>query len=173
MKGLQSFFVAERAGAAALEFALVAPLFLALVFSTFEAGWLMTKAMMLDRAVDLTVREIRIGAAGAPKTQEAIKAAICARTLVLPACFTALLVEMIPIESAADFPSDAARCVDRSGKVKPVIRYVEGERSEVMYMRVCAVTDPLTPLLGLALALPKDSTGGFRLVSDTAFMNEP
>ena len=163
----------DRSGAAALEFALLVPFFFALVFSTLEAGWIMTKAMMLDRAVDLTVRQIRIGATDAPTTQEAIRTAICARAAILLDCRNSLLVEMIEIDSPADFPDDTARCIDRSGTVAPIIRYSQGERSEVMYIRACVVTDPLTPLIGLALALPKDATGGFSLVSASAFMNEP
>ncbi len=52
-------FGADRTGAAALEFAIVAPLLLALAFSTFEAGWMMTKTILLDRALDIAVRAVR------------------------------------------------------------------------------------------------------------------
>ncbi|SJZ65603.1 TadE/TadG family type IV pilus assembly protein [Consotaella salsifontis] len=62
----------DRGGAAALEFALVAPIFFALVFSIFEAGWLMTQSMMLDQAVEGTVRLLRLGKLGNP-SQKSVK----------------------------------------------------------------------------------------------------
>ncbi|WP_224000874.1 TadE/TadG family type IV pilus assembly protein [Aureimonas sp. SA4125] len=163
----------DRKAATAVEFAFVAPLFFALVFSTIEAGWTMTQGMMLDRALDQTIRLVRLGSADAPKTQDAIRSAICSRTPVILDCRNVLSVEMVQINTPADFPTDAARCVDRSGAVNPTLRFSNGERASIMYVRACAVVDPVTPLMGLALALPKDSTGGYRLVSTSAFMNEP
>jgi hypothetical protein len=163
----------DNTAVAAVEFAFVAPLFFALVFSTFEAGWTMTQGMLLDRALDETIRLVRLGGTEAPQTQDAIRAAICARTPIILDCGNVLSVEMVTIKTPADFPSDSARCIDRSGKVNPTLRFTPGERASIMYVRACAVIDPLTPLIGLALALPKDSTGGYHLVSISAFMNEP
>ena len=54
-------FLRNEEGAIALEFAIVAPVFFAIVFSIFEAGWMMTKVMMLEMALDKTVRELRVG----------------------------------------------------------------------------------------------------------------
>ncbi|GGD33348.1 TadE/TadG family type IV pilus assembly protein [Aureimonas glaciei] len=164
----------DRGAATAVEFAFVAPLFFALVLSTFEVGWTMTQGMMLDRALDQTIRQVRLGGPDAPQTQEAIRGAICSKTPVILDCRNVLSVELVTIRTPADFPSDTARCIDRSGKVNPTLRFTTGNRSAmIMYVRACAVIDPLTPLIGLALALPKDSTGGYRLVSTSAFMNEP
>lgn len=58
---LLKHFLGDKAGAAAIEFALIAPMLLALIFSTLEAGWTMVQTIMLDRALDMTVRELRIG----------------------------------------------------------------------------------------------------------------
>jgi Flp pilus assembly protein TadG len=44
--------VRDTRGATAVEFALVLPLFLAMVFSIFEAGWLMTQTIMQDGALE-------------------------------------------------------------------------------------------------------------------------
>lgn len=165
--------LANRSGATALEFALVAPIFLGLVFGTFEAGWMMTKATLLDRALDLTVRQVRIGAAGAPKTQAAIRQAVCDQTLVIRDCMNAMTIEMIAVQSASDFPTSEATCVDRGASVKPTTSFRAADRSTIMFIRACVVSDPLTPLIGLALHMTKDSLGGYRIVSTSAFMNEP
>lgn len=162
----------DTSGATAVEFALIAPVLLALIFSTFEAGWMVTKATMLDRALDTVVRKIRIGAAGAPTTQDQIRTAVCNETLVIFDCLSSLTVEMTDVSSTA-FPASGAVCVDRGSSVAPVVSFATGNRGSIMYVRACATTDPLTPLLGLALAMPKDSKGGYYLLSSSAFVNEP
>ena len=79
----------DRGAATAVEFAFVAPLFFALVLSTFEVGWTMTQGMMLDRALDQTIRQVRLGGPDAPQTQEAIRGAICSKTPVILDCRSA------------------------------------------------------------------------------------
>ena len=44
-------FARDNRGVAAVEFALIAPIFLALILSLFETGWLMTKIALADNAV--------------------------------------------------------------------------------------------------------------------------
>ena len=167
------FLRRERSGAAALEFALVAPLFFGLVFSTFEAGWMMTKSMMLGRSMNIAIRLIRVGSDDAATTQAELKKQICANTMIIPDCVASLTVEMSPIASASDFPTAAAACVDRGSTVTPVVAFTAASRAMIMFVRACIVTDPFTPGIGVALDLPKDSKGGYSLVSTTAFMSEP
>ena len=42
-----------------------------------------------------------------------------------------------------------------------------------MFVRACFVVSPLTPGLGLGLALPKDETGALRIIAKSGFVNEP
>lgn len=165
-------FGANRTGAAALEFAIVAPLLLALAFSTLEAGWMMTKTILLDRALDIAVRAVRTDK-NAPKTQADMKKAVCAEMLIVPGCEQALLIEMTKVTAAADFPSNAATCVDRGAAIQPVVSFTTGEGESIMFVRACLVTDPVAPFIGLGLQMPKDSKGGYSIVSASAFTNEP
>jgi hypothetical protein len=159
-------------GASAVEFALVVPMLFAVIFSTFEAGWLMTQTIMLDHALDRTVRELRTGRLDGASSAM-VKASICEGAVVLVDCETALTLEMIPIHSQADYPADGARCIDRATPIAPVLRYTGGARSEQVFVRACFVVSTMTPLLGLGLALPKDGTGAYRIVAKSAFANEP
>jgi Flp pilus assembly protein TadG len=165
-------FLSDLAGTAAIEFAFVAPIFFAIVFSTFEAGWMVIQSTMLDRAVDLAVRDIRVGAVAAAKNQNQIKAAVCDKAYLLVDCASSIVVEMTDISSGT-LPSNSTPCVDRGSNVAPVVAFSPGQRGSIMYVRACFTTDPITPLLGLALSLPKDGKGGYFLSSSSAFVNEP
>jgi len=162
----------DRRGAAAVEFALVVPVLLAVIFSTLEAGWVMLQSIMLDRALDMTVRELRIGSFVNP-TQAQMRERVCERALILADCNRTLALELLPIVNPADYPADSARCVNRSSTIEPVLRFNAGVRSDIVFVRACYVVSPITPGMGLALALSKDSTGAVRLVSKSAFANEP
>lgn len=164
-------FRRNETGVAAIEFAILLPIVLSLVFSIFEAGWIMTQSVMLDRAVSRTARALQIG--DHTITYAQLKKNICAEALILSNCEASIRVEMIPIGSAADFPTTAASCVDRSVKIDPVTTYASGKSSELIFARACYVLDPLVPGLGLGLSLPKDASGGVRLTSSFAFVNEP
>ena len=165
-------FGRDTRGAAAIEFALVVPVLLAIIFSTLEVGWIMVQSIMLDRALDMTVRELRIGSFANP-TQEEMRERVCDRALVLINCEANLALELVPIVTPASYPTDAARCVDRDSPIAPVLRFNPGSRTQTVFVRACFVVDPITPMMGLSLVLSRDDTGALRLVSKSAFINEP
>lgn len=165
-------FGRNRRGVAAVEFALVAPMLFAVIFGTIETGWTMVQTIMLDRAVDTTVRSLRIGTLPNP-TQGSVRAAICSQAMVLANCETSLALEFIPIVSATSYPADTTRCINRSAPLSPVLRFNTGNRSQTVFVRACFVVEPLTPGIGLGLALPKDETGAYRIIAKSGFVNEP
>ncbi|KQT47410.1 hypothetical protein ASG43_09825 [Aureimonas sp. Leaf454] len=166
-------FRASRSGAAALEFAIIAPIFLSMSLSCLEGGLYMTKSILLDRAVNRAVRMVRVAAAGAPATQQDMKKAICDGMMLVTDCLSVITVEMTKIESVSDFPTSGMPCVDRGLRIQPTVSYNPGQRGSIMYVRACIVSDPVTPGLGFALELPKDGNGGYSLRSASAYMNEP
>jgi hypothetical protein len=165
-------FLADRTGAAALEFAMVAPLFFALLLSTLEMGWTMTKVMMLERSLDQTVRDLRIGRPTG-FTHDYVKSLICGDSIVLTDCGKNLLVELIPVPLGTPFPADNAKCVDRGATSQPVVEFDPGKRSELVFVRACYVTDPLTPGLGIGLNLNWNVDDGYFIVAHSVFLNEP
>ena len=164
-------FRRNRDGVAAIEFAMVAPLVFALLFSTIEAGWIMTQSMMLDTAVNRASRKIQIG--GTATTYEQFRKAVCDGAVVLVNCEKNLTLELTPIDKSADFPTTTAPCYDRKLDATPITAYNVGNGSQIIYGRACVVVDPLTPGLGFALSMPRDASGGMRLTARFAFVNEP
>lgn len=163
----------DRRGATAVEFAMVAPLFFALVFSVFETGWVMTQSVMLERSLDRSVRHLRVGGPGAPKTYDAFATQLCHEAMVIPNCRSRVMVEMFVVRQASDFPANGAQCVNTAQPAQTTPIYRPDNRSDVLFVRACVVIDPMTPGLGVALALPRDPSHGFRVVAASAYMNEP
>lgn len=161
----------DEDGSAAVEFVIVAPVYFALMFSMFEAGWLMTQSMMLERGLDITVRDLRLGLQ-TDTSHDNFKDIICDNAKILKNCEDNMLLELVPIDDSSDVPTTTV-CVDRDSEVEPVVTFNPGARSQIMFMRACVVIDPLMPGMGLGLHLPKDESGGFALVAYSAFVNEP
>ncbi|SNX69270.1 TadE-like protein [Cereibacter ovatus] len=163
-----------ESGAASLEFVIAFPVILTVVISGFESGLLLSRKVMIDRAVDLTVRELRLTQITNP-THQLVKERICAKNTFVPDCLNVLRLELEPIATTGDWslPTLAPDCVDRSAPINPPEDLNRGGENELMLIRVCVVADPVFPNYGLGLYLPKDDTGGVRLISTSAFVNEP
>ena len=160
-------------GTASIEFVLMVPLLLAVFVTGIEAGLMMVRETMLDRAVDIAMREVRLGnLAGA--SHDELRAAICARTVAIPDCENTLKIDMTPVSTVTwTLPSGRPVCRDRASPINPVTTVNPGMREDIMLVRVCAVTDAIFPTSGLAAGLPLDGNGGYQLMAVSTFVNEP
>jgi len=155
-----------------VEFVILFPMLIGLLLSIFEAGWLMTKAMMLERGVAAAGRAIQLGKPDA-MSQGSLKRLICSEARILKGCQDYLLVEVAVMAPNSPYPQQVPACVDRLSTVSPVIVFTPSIRNEITFIRACVIVDPIFPGLGLGLRLPKDASGGFQMVSYTAFKSEP
>jgi hypothetical protein len=174
-------FAGDQSGAATVEFVIIAPVFFAIVLSVFEAGWLMTKYMMLDRGLDLAVRDLRLGAINNPD-HDNFKERVCEYSIIFSDCEDVVLIEMTPVEIGTDdFPTNDRTCIDRANPIDPLDwldNFNSGGRWDrstpaVMFVRACVIVEPLFPGNRLGLQLPQDATGGFQMATYSAFANEP
>ena len=162
--------VRREDGTAALDFVLVIPILLMIFMASFESGLLMVRHLMLEQAVDVTMRNLRIGLIKSP-TAAVIKQEICGRSSILVNCNENIRIELTPV--SWNFPAAKTECVDRSEVIQPSLNFNPGTANEVMLVRVCVVQDAMFPTTGVGLALPKDASGGYGLISVSAFVNEP
>ena len=160
-------------GSATVEFAITFPAVLLLMLAGIELGVVTLQNSMLERAVDITVRDIRLGTGTAPQHSE-IKDLICDRAGFIENCGDNLRLEMIQIDPRnwVGIPADAD-CTDQSEEVSPVRSFVNGLDNELMILRACAKFDPVFPTTGLGKAMIKDGAGQYALVSTSAFVQEP
>lgn len=160
-------------GNASIEFVILFPIFMVLFMSAFEIGLLMVRQVMLDRATDIAVRTLRLGLWTDPNHDD-LKDYICDVAAVLPECKNNLLIELSPVSTATWAPlPDATSCVDKVQNIQPVTAFKAGIQHELMMVRVCALQQPLFPLTGLGLQLPRIDPDHYALISMTAFVNEP
>lgn len=166
-------FWRDEAGNATIEFAITFPAIITIMLSGLELGFVTLQHAMLERAMDLTVRDIRLGTGSAPQHDQ-IKDMICTRAGFIPHCATSLRLEMIQVDprnwSSID---DTPDCTDKSEEVAPVRNFVNGQENELMILRACAKIDPVFPTTGLGENIVKDGAGQYALTSTTVFVQEP
>jgi len=166
----------DKKGTAALEFALVAPVFLGFILAIMETGWLFIRMSLLDAAVVQSSRFIYTGEAQFGEIEQAdIEDFICDNVFVISKsyCIGHIALELTVIDAFDSTPQDAPVCSSVDLPVQPVTEYDPGQPSEIIFMRVCVLTKLFMPGLGLGASLDKTDDGEYRMTSAIAFMNEP
>jgi Flp pilus assembly protein TadG len=160
-------FRRNRQASAALEFALVAPIFFALLFAIIETALMFFASQVLETITQDSSRIIYTGQAqNASLTQTQFATCVCNRVQALFDCNSM----WIDVESASSFPSAIATPVDASGNfVSP--QFSPGGPGDVVLVRMGYKWPIFVTGLGYNIAnLP----GGKRLLtSSAAFKNEP
>ena len=171
-KGLRHALRRED-GTAAMEFVIAVPILITIFMASFESGLLMTRSIMLEQSVDITMRELRLGHYTLPDAA-LLKKEICKRTVIFKDCNANIMIEMTRISTSNwSMPAAGVTCVDRGEEIQPVTVLQIGQQNDVMLVRVCVVQDALFPTTGIGLGLPKDGHGGYGVVAISAFVTEP
>lgn len=159
----------DRRGATAVEFALVALPFLALLGAIIETAMVFFAGMMMEHGLSQSAREIRTGqlqlAGGSP---EAFRNSVCGRSAGLLRC-ERLRIDVRTLESfggATSLPIDSDGMVDVES-----ISFLPGNPGEIVLVRAFYDWPLIVPNLGLGLS---NMAGNRRLLTATAaFRNEP
>lgn len=166
----------DDSGATALEFAIIAPLFFALMFSFYDVGILMLRDAMLSHAVDKSIREVRLGDDLSPAE---FTERVCDRAFLLAKCKETLIVDTREVGGASiALPTGATPCLSPTNpSLKPATTFQPNVPSRIMYMRVCAVSAPMVTANFLGYNFARHLAGGHqdgmaRIVATTAYMGE-
>ncbi|MCB1398355.1 MAG: pilus assembly protein [Rhodobacteraceae bacterium] len=175
IRSLLSAFLGRDQGTATVEFVIAVPLVLTMLFSAVDFGAVMLRQVFLDRAVDVAVRQVRLGAISASGFDD-FRQMICDGTILLSDCTQSISIEMRPIDTTTWAGLNSpAQCINRAEDIEPVLAFNPGSGGqELMLIRVCVVADPFIGLTGLVLGMPQDdASGAYHIVSHAAFANEP
>lgn len=166
-------FARGEAGTATLEFAIIFPFFITLFLSAVELGMITFRHSMLERGLDLAVRDIRLGTGTAPQHDDIVED-ICNYAGVIPNCTDTLRLEMVQVDLRDEVTLETeVDCVDTSEEVQPVRSFVNGQENELMILRACVKFDPVFPTGGMGKQLVVDGAGQAALVATAAFVQEP
>ena len=172
LTNISRFFRKEDANAT-VEFVIVFPLIVLIFVAAFETAMLLTRQVMMERALDSAVRYMRL-TSGVSVTHDAIRDNICENSPILIDCQNSLLLDLRVIDQDSyNLPDYHTLCVDRSGTVNPANEFNPGAENELMLIRTCALVDRILPISGLGLDLTRDDTGAIHITAATVFVNEP
>ena len=161
-------------GNSTVEFAIVIPAFIMILMSTVELGMINLRHSQLERALDGTVRTIRLDTGDENLSHDNLRDEICTRSGFIDECESSLRLEMVRIDPFAWTPVDPTPdCVNRIEDVQPVRTFENGQSNELMFIRACMKFNPIFPTWGLGGSLSKDGDGRINLIASSAFVQEP
>jgi Flp pilus assembly protein TadG len=154
----------NEAGATAVEFALVAPCVMLLMFSLIEIGVLAFMSVGLDNALQSAARTVRTGQLDGPATATAFKTSICDR--VLPGSSSCAAKLSISVRRFTSFASLETAASDPPGG-----EFDRGQAGDIMLVKATLRWPLLTPLMDRVY---RQAGGGEVLLDSRAvFKNEP
>lgn len=172
MKRLARGFRRED-GTASVEFVMAVPVLMAIFMASFESGLLMTRSVMLEQAIDITMRELRLGHYVNPDAK-LLKSEICKRTVILNDCAANIRIELIQVNKTTwTLPKTSTACINRDQEFQVPDTFMNQTEHDMMLIRVCVRQDLIFPTSGLGLKMATDSQGGFGLIAISAFVIEP
>lgn len=163
-------FARRDDGAAAVEFAMVAAPFLALMFAIMETALVFFASQTLETAVADSARLIMTGQAQSQSFSQAqFKSAVCARIGGLFDCAGGLQIDVKTYSSFGSVDNSAP--LDANGNLKTNFGYQPGGPGDIVVVRLMYQWPVYASLLGFNLG---DMAGNKRLIMATAaFRNEP
>lgn len=166
-------FGRKEDGQIVIEFLFGFPIVFAIFIMSVEMSIYTMRQLWLDRGLDVTIRQVRLST-GDPDTHDELKAMICEQANFLPDCAETLRLEMMSVDvrNFQGFGQDAD-CVDVSQPVTPLRQFVNGAEHELMMLRACYMFKPVFPTSGLGKEFVKDGSGRVKMVSYSAFVQEP
>lgn len=173
LKRFAARFRRSEDGSASVEFVLYFTVFFMVLAAGVEIAYINLRHAMLERAVDLTTREIRLSTGELP-TYETVRAQICTEATILDGCEANLRLEMVQVDprDTAAIPYDAD-CQNASQEPRPVRNFVPGNDNDLMLIKACLKYKPMMPTSEFAQALNMDDQGYAQLVVTSAFVQEP
>ncbi|SDN91388.1 TadE/TadG family type IV pilus assembly protein [Afipia sp. GAS231] len=163
-------FRRNRRGSAAVEFALVAPIFFALLFAIIELALVFFASQVLETVTQDSARLIMTGQAqSAAYTQATFKNLVCSKITVMFDCINGISID---VQSYSAFGSvNIADPINASRNFVPPNNYLPGGPGDIVVVRIFYQWPLIVTGLGFNIA---NLAGSKRLLTATAaFQNEP
>jgi hypothetical protein len=190
-------FLSDEGGTASIEFLFVVPIVMLIFIASIESSYFMIRHVMLERSVDIVVRDIRLGTLDYLKDQKdangdtvnaefrhnVLKELICSTSILSSkeACVSAMKIWLQPINVANfDMVAPPRDCMDQDADIsvdqtQSDAKFKLGSDNEIMLVRVCLKEKPMFPtsIVGAGLIADGEGDGGYALITTSIFVNEP
>jgi Flp pilus assembly protein TadG len=165
-------FARDKRGATAVEFALVAAPFLALIIALIQTFLVFFAQQMLESVVRQSARLVMTGQVqSAQMTQAVFKQKVCEQIVILFNC-SGLMVDMQVATSWTSANTGMPTLTfDSTGKVTNTWQYDPGDAGDIVVLRVMYEWPVVLGPLGFNLS--NLSNGNRLIMSSAAFQNEP
>lgn len=163
-------FRRNRGGSAVVEFALVAPMFFALLFAIIETALMFFASQVLETVTQDSARQIMTGQAqNAAMTQAQFKTLVCSKVVALFDCANGITID---VQSYTAFNNvNVANPIDAGKNFTNPSNYNPGSAGDIVVVRVFYQWPILVTRLGYDISNLANSK---RLLTATAaFQNEP
>jgi len=176
-------FITDEGGTASIEFCFVIPIIMTIFMASFEASMFMVRHAMLERSIDIVVRDIRLGNYSSLNHTQ-LKTEICSGGMMatdVATCVKSMRIWMQPI-STVDFDMSgvpAKSCQDKRADIAPLpeptgAEFGYGSDNDIMLMRICLKEEPMFPTTLVGAGMIKDELdGNYAIMTTTVFVNEP
>lgn len=179
MKQLRAF-LRDDSGEATIEFLFIFPIIFLVFTASFESSMYMARYVMFERAVDLTIRQLRLGTYPNP-THQNLKKTICQSGMMVEsvsACVDSMKIWMQPVNTNTFVMAAPPKsCVDKSQPIvtdePPANEFTMGTDNDIMLMRICLKEDPMFPTTAVSVKMPVEADGSYVMLVTTTFVNEP
>lgn len=160
-------------GTVTVEFVILFPIFVITLLAGYEIGYYTVSSAMMERGLDLTVRDIRLGRM--PKVDnETVRSSFCTYARYIRNCEDNIHIGLEPVDARAfERPETVADCKDIGSDTRPDTTFQDGGENELMLVRACVSVAPVFPTSILSAELKKVRGDGYALISTAAFVNEP
>ena len=163
-------FRRNRSGSAVVEFALVAPMFFALLFAIIETALMFFASQVLETVTQDSARMIMTGQAqSGAYTQAQFKSLVCSKVVALFDCVNGISID---VQSYTQFSNvNLANPIDASKNFTNPSNYNPGAAGDIVVVRVFYQWPILVTKFGYDIS---NLAGSKRLLTATAaFQNEP
>ena len=184
----------RQRGAAAVEFALIAPVFLIMMFSLFEIGWFYFATSIVDASSSTAGRLVRTGQvqrwtvnpytstaiANEADRAQALFDGVCQTLGGLGDCGQRMTVEVesFPSFIALNAANNPPTCADATPEELADIIFSPGGELQIVRLRICFIYNTVNPLIGFhsigaGVDMAEGGAGTRRIITSMIFRNEP
>ncbi len=168
-------------GMATIEFVFWFPIFLMTTYSAVEVGIGAFNHANLERALDETIRDVRLNNlekyttnVDQGWTHDLLKRVVCEKAAFIPDCSENLALEMTRVDPFVGNTLDpTAYCVDTPATVRQNPVFQPGASDELMIVRACVEVKPLWWGTSLGVIARQKDNGQYELHATTVFVYEP